>query len=211
LRDTIREHFARVEKIGGPPIRFVVSTPQKKHFYVEISRITKDGDLLVGYDLAYNSFATGEDPRFRATLDDHEALDLDTGRTQAFSPWRPENWPDAFELVHDKGRPICKKDTQVIELEGVKSFAEAAEQAFIRFDELAEEERFRGDLRVLDKPDVGSSGASYFALITNRGHLAVVELTPPKDEGGKAGIASIHWSLADVGSRAPGMPPVLVT
>ena len=197
------------------PCRFRVTTAEKKHFDVAIISVTKDDDAVLEYLSADNPFRTKWDPTFRMQLAGVAAIDLDTGRTMADLPFPTEDWPDAFELVWNDGRrEVLRKHgspTRVIQLRDVKNFEQATDQALKRFKELDQsgEGDRSGAVSSFDDKGVGPSDARYFAVITNRENLAVVEVIPPKQKNDDTSKGSIKWSVGEVRGYFGTVPPLV--
>ena len=212
--DGEKKHFYRGRRVW-------ITTAEKKHFLVKIISVTREDDAVLEYQSAENPFKTKWDPTFRKGLAGVAAIDLDTGRTLSEAPFPVEDWPDAIEFVWKADdRAVLRKHgspARIIQLPGVKDFKEATDQALKRFEELEEsgEHDRSGAVSSLDGPGVGPWDARYFAVITNREHLAVVELIPPPTKEQRRTLRDIltegwiKWSLGNVEHFRRGLPPLV--
>ena len=131
-------------------------------------------ELPVGPSVAW-------DPRFRVDLPDNDALDLDTGQTVRAA----ERLPDAFDVLwgNDAGGVLMRNlqgPARLLPLPDDADFQQAVREASNQLD------RLKGSF-IKGRP---AAETRHFAVLTDQGRLAVVEVTRAKPEEGR-----ICWSL----------------
>jgi hypothetical protein len=136
----------------------------------------------------------------RQVLHDNEGLDLDTGTVRAVRRVPDTNILATLDIGwdNDGGGALMVNPSgaaRILALPDVQNFGEAVVQAKSR-ENLVRTSEERGSF---------ASRCRFFAVVTDRGGLAAVEVTDPSETQ-----ATIYWRLLAAVNVANGPPPVIV-